>query len=198
MTPFDALGTTEMIDILPEGAALGPSIETLLDRAFGPNRTAKTSYRYRESVAPLPHLCFTAFTDGVLTGTVRHWPLRLSGTEGAALTVVLLGPIAVDPALRIGGIGGNLMRHAIAEAQRTGTDMIILVGDPAYYTRFGFRPASNFGVMMPDESAPRVQALPLTAQAAAMRDGGLVLPASGLVGVTTPALLRRSSVVRAA
>ncbi|MCF8481319.1 MAG: N-acetyltransferase [Rhodospirillum sp.] len=195
---LDILSAGSSLDILPEGAALGPSIETLLDRAFGPGRTAKTSYRYREGVAPLSHLCFTAFTDGALTGTVRHWPLRLSGPRGAPLTVALLGPIAVDPALRIGGIGGNLMRHAIAEAKRSGTDMIILVGDPAYYSRFGFRSASHFGVMMPDEAASRVQALPLTAQAAALRDGGLVLPAGELVGVSAPALLRQGPIVRAA
>ncbi|MBK1663822.1 GNAT family N-acetyltransferase [Rhodospirillum rubrum] len=179
-----------MTNILPEGPALGPSIETLLDRAFGPGRTAKVSYRYRQGVAPLPELCFTAFTDGALSGTVRHWPVTLSGGHGLglggtglapALSVVLLGPIAVDPALRIGGIGGRLMRHAIVEAAAGGVDMIVLVGDPAYYRRFGFRAASAFGIVMPEENAARVQALPLTARANALRDGGLVLPANGLV-----------------
>jgi predicted N-acetyltransferase YhbS len=187
-----------MLNILHEGPALGPSIETLLDRAFGPGRTAKTSYRYREGVAPLSHLCFTAYTDGVLTGTVRHWPLRLSGSEGAALNVVLLGPIAVDPALRIGGIGAALMRHAIGEAARGGADMIVLVGDPAYYTRFGFLSAARFGIVMPDENAARVQALPLTPRAAAMRDGGLVLPASDLVAQSTQDWVRPGRIIRAA
>ncbi len=176
-----------MITIKHELPGLEPAIETLLDRAFGPGRTVKTSYRYRDGVAPLPHLCFTAFRDGSLAGTVRHWPIALANCP---LDVVLLGPIAVDPMLQVGGIGAHLMQQAINEATNAGHDMILLVGAPAYYRRFGFRPAAEFGIVMPDEQAERVQALPLSTRAVQEKAGGLILPRRDLV---LPARVRRSA-----
>lgn len=173
-----------MITIHPETPALGPSIETLLDRAFGPGRTAKTSYRYRDGIAPLPGLCFTATQggpDAPLAGTVRHWPLTLVGGTGPDLKAVLLGPIAVDPTLKATGIGSRLMTWAIDEVKAQGGDVIVLVGDPVYYSRFGFQPAARFGIVMPDEAAHRVQVLPLTARAAQTRCGGIVSRADSLV-----------------
>jgi predicted N-acetyltransferase YhbS len=52
--------------------------------------------------------------------------------------VLLLGPLAVNPAHRNQGIGSALMRHALAEAGRRGHRAVLLVGDAAYYGRFGF------------------------------------------------------------
>nr|WP_051375878.1 N-acetyltransferase [Aliihoeflea sp. 2WW] len=54
------------------------------------------------------------------------------------MKALLLGPLAVDPGAKSGGIGSALMRHAIDEAKRLGHGAILLVGDAAYYERFGF------------------------------------------------------------
>jgi predicted N-acetyltransferase YhbS len=62
---------------------------------------------------------------------------------------LLLGPLAVDLACKSGGIGSALMRHAIAEAGRLGHAAILLVGDAAYYDRFGFSAALTTGLSMP-------------------------------------------------
>lgn len=170
-----------------EDPALAPAIEALLDRAFGPGRRAKTSYRYRQGVAPLARLCFTAHLDGALIGTLRHWPVRLSGLDDGdrragpaplAPSVVLLGPIAVDPARQTAGIGRRLMTHGLAEAARHGVDLVLLVGDSGYYERFGFGPAADWGIAMPGEAAARVLARPLTARAATLTRGGVILPAT--------------------
>lgn len=67
-------------------------------------------------------------------GTPRLWNVE-AGSAGDAL---LLGPLAVDSRCRNLGIGAALMRHAIAEAERLGPAGILLVGDEAYYGRFGF------------------------------------------------------------
>ena len=114
----------------PEEAA---EIETLLDRAFGPDRLAKTSYRLREGVFPLAELCFTLRIDGVLKGAIRYWPVRLGGPPA-----LLLGPLAVAPEDKGKGYGVALMRHSLAAAARLGHQRVILVGDPEYYERFGF------------------------------------------------------------
>ncbi len=54
------------------------------------------------------------------------------------MPALLLGPLAVDPAHEGKGIGGMLMRAAVQEAKNRGHGAVLLVGDAAYYERFGF------------------------------------------------------------
>lgn len=49
-----------------------------------------------------------------------------------------LGPISVDPDWQGRGIGGALMERGIAELRRIGASGCVLVGEPAFYGRFGF------------------------------------------------------------
>ncbi len=83
---------------------------------------------------------------GAVVGTVRLWDVA-AGEDGRA--ALLLGPLAVDPALKGAGIGSALMRHAIEEAARLGHRAILLVGDPAYYGRFGFSAEKTAASVMP-------------------------------------------------
>lgn len=120
-------------------------ILALLEEGFGPDRFRKTVYRLREGVAPIPDLCLVAEEeDGTLRGTLRFWPVRF-GQE----TVLLLGPIAVMGGLRKTGVGTLLMREGLARAKAQGWKAVLLVGDPSYYTRFGFRRDLALGVDLP-------------------------------------------------
>lgn len=49
-----------------------------------------------------------------------------------------LGPVSVLPALQGKGIGRALMEHGLAKLRELGAQGCVLVGDPAFYTRFGF------------------------------------------------------------
>jgi predicted N-acetyltransferase YhbS len=115
-------------------------IEALLDRAFGPDRRARTAYRVREGLAPIPDLSFAAVeSDGGLIGTLQSWPVALAGDDGRSTPLIMVGPVAVEPGLQRGGVGRTLMHHAIAAAGASslpGADKLMLVGDPEYYTRF--------------------------------------------------------------
>lgn len=122
--------TTLMLERPEDGAA----IETLIDKAFGPDRFKKTVYRLRDGVPADPALCFVAYDEGRLVGSLRFWPILI----GEATEALLLGPLAVDPARRGEGIGVSLMWHGLAEAQRHGHRVVLLVGDPEYYVKFGF------------------------------------------------------------
>jgi predicted N-acetyltransferase YhbS len=126
----------------PEEAA---AIESLLDRAFGPGRLAKTSYRLREGVFPLAELCFALRVSGALRGAIRYWPVLLGGRKPA----LLLGPLAVAPEDKGKGYGVALMRHSLAAAARLGHERVILVGDPEYYDRFGFKRRFAEGLNLP-------------------------------------------------
>lgn len=63
--------------------------------------------------------------------------------------VLALGPIGVVPGRRGRGVGSALVRAALDEASRRGEAAVILLGDPGYYTRFGFVPASDQGLRNP-------------------------------------------------
>jgi predicted N-acetyltransferase YhbS len=119
--------------------------EALLDRAFGQGRLRKTAERLREGRLPADGLSFVAAEDENVVGTVRLWPISI----GAERQALLLGPLAVDDATRGLGIGGALMRRAIAAAQALKHSAVLLVGDAPYYGRFGFSTAKTGALWMP-------------------------------------------------
>lgn len=124
-----------------------PAREALLDRAMGPGRKRKSSEQIRRGRQPSHGLAFVARgAGGEIIGTVRLWDIRLGRDGGPAL---LLGPLAVEPALKGAGIGAALMRHAVAEAGRLGHRAILLVGDAEYYARFGFSAEKTGCLSMP-------------------------------------------------
>ena len=113
----------------------GPNIEHLVDKAFGPDRKAKTVYKLRAANAPVAELCFVIIDDeGILVASIRYWPVLAGG-----LSALLLGPLSVDPSKQGQGFGKALMRHSLAMAKKQGHGAVILVGDPEYYEPFGFK-----------------------------------------------------------
>lgn len=123
-------------------------VEELYDLTFAPGRTALSSYRLREDVAPLPDLCLTVRDlSDVLAGVVRCWPTWVGSNPA-----VLLGPIAVHPTRQGEGIAAILMMNCIGAARRAGWSRILLVGDYPYYRRFGFKKVDD--VIMPPPTNP--------------------------------------------
>ena len=108
-------------------------IEALNAASFGPGRFAKSAYRLREGVHPVPSLSFVAIEQDILRGSVRFWPIRVGGHEE-----LLLGPLAVQSDQRGRGIGISLMQAGIEAARQGPWRAILLVGDEPYYTRVGF------------------------------------------------------------
>ncbi len=139
-------------------------INLINDLAFGPGRYAKTAYRLREGVPHDPALSFVA-TDGlVLIGSVRLTPIRVG-----AHPALLLGPLAVRPDVQKKGAGKALMAAALDAARAGGHDLVILVGDPAYYLPLGFVPVPAGRIRMPGPVDPaRLLACPLTPAGAAI------------------------------
>jgi putative acetyltransferase len=81
-------------------------------------------------------ISLVAEADGKVVGHVAFSPVTMSdGTVGW----YGLGPVSVLPALHRQGIGKSLIRHGLASIETLGAKGCILVGDPGYYERFGFR-----------------------------------------------------------
>ncbi|PJG60593.1 GNAT family N-acetyltransferase [Aeromonas cavernicola] len=70
-------------------------------------------------------------------------PITINGVEGPWLG---LAPVAVHPAWQGQGIGSGLIRAALDTALEMDWHAVVVLGDPTYYRRFGFRPASDFGL----------------------------------------------------
>jgi putative acetyltransferase len=82
--------------------------------------------------------------DGDLVGHVQ-----LSRAWIGENAVLALGPIGVVPERQRQGIGSALMRAALDEARARDEPAVILLGDPAFYSRFGFEPAASVGLRNP-------------------------------------------------
>jgi putative acetyltransferase len=107
----------------------------------------------------IPEVSFTALTDGEVVGHVTA-----SKATVATEPVVAVGPIGVLPKHQGIGIGSALMEELLAAADAAGVPLIGLLGSPQYYGRFGFRPATELGVMPPEPTwGDALQARPLTA-----------------------------------
>jgi predicted N-acetyltransferase YhbS len=161
--------------ISAESAADFAAREALLDRAMGPQRRRKSSEKLRRGRKPSEGLAFVARDPaGSVVATVRLWDIA-AGEGGPAL---LLGPLAVDPSTTGAGIGSSLVRHAIAEAGRLGHRAILLVGDPSYYSRFGFS-AEKTGMLAMPGPYERHRFLALELVEGALDDAKGVLKATG-------------------
>lgn len=108
-------------------------IERMHERAFGPGRFARTAYRLREGVAPVADLSFVSLVGTLIVGSVRLTPVR-----AGAQSVLVLGPLTVEPAFMNRGIGAALMQTSLDAAREAGHALVLLVGDEPYYSRFGF------------------------------------------------------------
>ncbi|HEX2705887.1 MAG TPA: N-acetyltransferase, partial [Candidatus Lustribacter sp.] len=72
----------------------------------------------------------------------------------ALVEVLVLSPLSVDPGCQRRGIGSALVRHALREAEHAGAVAVFLEGDPAYYSRLGFRPGGELGFTRPSVRIP--------------------------------------------
>lgn len=128
---------TASITIVPIGDIDASTVEHLLDRAFGADRHLRTAYRIREGMAAIAELSFAAIDpNGRLLGTIQCWPIALHLDNGPSVPMVMVGPIAVEPTLQRAGIGKLLTRTTLGAADASGSDPLMLIGDPEYYGRF--------------------------------------------------------------
>jgi putative acetyltransferase len=126
-----------------------------------------------------------AETDGVVSlvatsdsQVAGHVIFTRCGVDGTALKAALLAPLAVAPAWQRRGIGSALVRAGVEKLEDAGTDIVLVLGDPAYYARFGFATETLVEppYRLPAEWAEAWQSLVLS-EAAARRAGVLTVPA---------------------
>ena len=90
-------------------------------------------------------LSLVAVNSGGITGHILFTPVTLE-PQRESLRGLGLRPIAVLPECQRSGIGSQLMRAGLELCREGGHDFIVLLGNPAYYSRFGFKPAKSYGL----------------------------------------------------
>lgn len=80
-----------------------------------------------------------------------------------------LGPCAVLPSAQRTGAGAAAIRAGLEAARAMGENLVLVLGHPEYYPRFGFTPASGFGIKAPFE-------VPDAAMMAIAFDGAVPVP----------------------
>ncbi len=135
-----------MSNLVPLSAIDPHLVEELLDTAFEPERRRRTAYRIREGTDWLPALSFAALDDDAyLVGSIQLWPVSLTGAvkDGIARAhpLIMVGPVAVLPALQGEGYGKALIAAALSALDPAAPLPQVLIGDAPYYERFGFHQA---------------------------------------------------------
>ena len=117
-----------------EAASDAAGIGRLLDISFDSGHSSRNIWKLRAG-PPRLELCLVAEDgDGRLVGSIRYWPVTI-----AAIPSLLLGPLAVDPAIRGQGIGRRLVGDSLEMARRRKAWRWCFVsGETEYYTRLGF------------------------------------------------------------
>ena len=124
--------------IRDEAPGDAPAIRALVDAAF---ETAPHSSGTEGAILDRLRadgdlaISLVAEADGALAGQVALSPL----TAGGEADWLGLGPVAVAPDRQRQGIGSALIREGLGRAEASGARGVALIGDPAYYSRFGFR-----------------------------------------------------------
>ncbi len=108
------------------------------------------AHKLRKTCAFIGELDLVACKGERIVGNIMYTRAKVIGPNGEARKVLCLGPVSVLPEHQGKGIGGSLIRKSIARARELGFSGVFLMGNPAYYSRFGFRNAGEFGVFASD------------------------------------------------
>lgn len=127
----------------------------LVEKAFrgiehSDNREHFLVERLRRSDAFIPELSLVAEVDSEIVGHILLTKIQVKN-ENNSFDSLALAPVSVLPEFQGKGIGGKLIAEAHSRAKELGHGSVILLGDPAYYQRFGYKPAKTFNIVLPFE-----------------------------------------------
>jgi putative acetyltransferase len=129
--------------IRPESTDDIPGIRAVVTEAFGRAGEADLVDALRATGALSVSAVATMGT--AVVGHVAFSPITINDRHSA----LALAPVAVAPRFQRQGIGAALIRWGLIECQRLRCGVIVVLGEPAYYHRFGFVTSSMYGITCP-------------------------------------------------
>lgn len=154
------------MEVRPEIRADERAIAEVHRLAFGRDDETNLVSALRETENYLPELSLVAVRGGAVVGHVLVTLVELVPTTGetdVAHPLLALAPLGVRPENQGRGVGSTLVEAAVRRAAVRSEPLVVVVGDPGYYSRFGFGPASALGIEAPfplPDGALQVRRLP--------------------------------------
>ncbi|MCW3098938.1 MAG: GCN5-related N-acetyltransferase [Chthonomonadaceae bacterium] len=133
------------VGIRPETASDAGAIQEVTELAFGRAYEAGVVEKVRRSSGFVSELSLVAEREGEIVGHVMFSELEIVGAS-ESWTVLALGPISVRPEFQKQGVGRQMIRAGLERAANLGYGVVVLIGHPTYYPRFGFASGSRFGL----------------------------------------------------
>jgi putative acetyltransferase len=140
------------VRIRPETDADHTAIRAVVAAAFGSRFEADLVDAIRATDRFVPGLSLLAEVDGVVAG---HVLVSYVDLEPGSVRVLQVAPLAVAPAHQRQGVGSALMNEAIRLVEARREPLLLVEGDPRYYSRFGFRRSDECGIESPADVEPQ-------------------------------------------
>lgn len=132
-----------MLTIRPETPEDIDFIRDVNEEAFGEKEEAVLVEKLRSRQAAT--LSLVAVCEGNIVGHILFSPVTIESAN-QSFTAVGLGPMAVLPLYQKRGIGSQLVRAGLEECRHLGHEIVVVLGHPDYYPRFGFVLARPKGI----------------------------------------------------
>ena len=91
-------------------------------------------------------ISLVAVQDDCIVGHIAFSPVTVTSST-ATIEALGLGPLAVLPACQRHGIGAQLVNVGLAACRATPYGVVVVLGHPHYYPRFGFTTANHYGIV---------------------------------------------------
>jgi len=134
------------VDIRSFGPADAEAVREVQLQAFGgrENEASLVESLHAAGAAPVSLVALDEASDGVV-GHALFSPVEIHGGK-VSIRAVGLAPVGVLPEHQRKGVGSRLIRAGLEACREAGYDAVILLGEPGYYSRFGFERASDHGL----------------------------------------------------
>ena len=136
--------------VRPERAADHSEIAAVVEAAFGDPAVAALVAAFRAGTGYIPDLALVTEDAGEVVGHVMFTRTELENGR----RILMLSPLAVRPDHQRRGVGSRLVREGLLRAAERAEPLVIVEGDPGYYSRFGFASAAELGLERPYEHIP--------------------------------------------
>ncbi|AGA64830.1 putative acetyltransferase protein [Liberibacter crescens BT-1] len=140
----------KFLNFFSESPCYDSVILMINEEAFGPGRFARTAMRLREQGEHDRQVSFVCEHDQAIVASVRMTPIIISDVKG-----YMLGPLAVRSSYAKQGIGRKLVQLAVDSSKENGSEVVLLIGDPAYYKQIGFQQIKEKTLELPGPVNPR-------------------------------------------